>query len=240
MYKFQSLIIITRTIVVLVVISLCACSSANFSTDSIDVTTLAESDIDGVIELQQEIVMRHLKQLMLKLYRRNPAGRYDKNIRSVGKSVDHVFAYPFDGGFPQWEGWDPDQIIYLAFEDSYIGSDRILPLIVGLRRMLMASYGNQTEFYFFTSIDQQKLYDSARNIEAAAWMLGNRRNADGKLFLLSDSWQGEPRNLSYQRLIGQMISTQDNLAEVISHKTGRLIKNTIVNAASMVLIPIPI
>ena len=152
MCKFQPLMIIVRTIVLLGAISLCACSSV-LSTDSVDITALAESDIDGVIELQQEIVMRHLKQLMLKLYRRNPAGRYDEHTRNVEKSVDHVFALPFDGGFPQWDGWDPDQIIYLAFDDSYSGRDRVLPLIVGLRRMIMASYGNQTEFYFFTSIN---------------------------------------------------------------------------------------
>jgi len=204
----------------------------------IDVAALAETDIDGVVELQQQKVMRDLKLLMLKLYRRNPKGRYDKDSRTIEQSVDHVFAQPFDGGFPQWQGYQPDTIIRLAFEDSYTGSDRILPLIVGLRRMLMASYGNQTEFYFFTTLDQQKLYNSARNIEVAAWLLGNARNTDGELFILSDSWQGEPRNLSYQRLIGKMIATQENLAEVISHKTGRLIKNSIVGTASMIFIPI--
>ena len=46
------------------------------------------------------------------------------------------------------------------------------------------------------------------------------------------------RNLSYQRLIGRMIATQDNLAEIIAHKSGRLIKTVVVKAASMVFLPI--
>ena len=60
----------------------------------------------------------------------------------------------------------------------------------------------------------------------------------GKLFLLSDSLENERRNLSYQRLFGQMIATQDNLADIVAHKTGRLIKTVVVKAASLMFLPI--
>jgi hypothetical protein len=56
--------------------------------------------------------------------------------------------------------------------------------------------------------------------------------------MLSDSLAGEKRNLSYQRLIGRMIATQDNLAQIVSHKTGRIIKTVVVRAATMVFLPI--
>jgi hypothetical protein len=104
--------------------------------------------------------------------------------------------------------------------------------------MLMASYGNNTEFYYFTSIDQQKLYDSARNIEIAAWLLAEGKNAQNEPLILSDSLEDESRNLSFQRLIGKMIATQDNLAIIVSEKTGRLLKTIVVQAASMAFLPI--
>ena len=129
-------------------------------------------------------------------------------------------------------------IIRIALDETYQGKDRVLPVIFGLRKMLMASYDNHTEFFYFTSIDEQKLYNSARNIEVAAWMLAEKRDINGELLLLSDSFAGEHRNLSYQRLFGEMIATQENLAEIIARKNGRLIKTVVVKAASMMFLPI--
>ena len=206
--------------------------------DEAGISRLAKSNIDEVIELHQRIVITHLKRLMIKLYKRNPSARHDKDQRSIEASVEAVFTKPHDHAYPQWKDLKPTELIHLAIEPEYQGGDRVLPFIAGLRSMLMASYDNHTEFYFVTSIDQQKLYNSARNIEISAWMLAERRDLDGELLLLSDSLAEEQRNLSYQRLIGRMIATQDNLAEIISHKTGRLIKMVVVKVASMMFLPI--
>lgn len=202
------------------------------------VTRLAKSDINEVIEIHQRAVMRDLKALMIKLYYRNPYGRHDKTRRSIEDSVALVFSKPIDEAFPQWQNITPTDVVRIALDPTYQGSDRILPFIFGLRKMLMASYDNHTEFYYLTSIDQQKLYNSARNLEIAAWMLAENRDINGKLLILSDSLDHEQRNLSYQRLIGRMISTQDNLAEIMSHQTGHLIKTVVLKAASMVFLPI--
>ncbi|NQY26986.1 MAG: hypothetical protein HRT92_07395 [Piscirickettsiaceae bacterium] len=206
--------------------------------DNSGLSRLAKSDIDEVIEYHQRAVIRDLKKLMIKLYKRNPGGRHDKEIRSIEASVDLVFSRAHDKAYPQWNRLIGTDIVRIALDASYQANDRVLPFIVGLRKMLMASYDNHTEFYFVTSIDQQKLYNSARNIEISAWMLAERRDLDGELLLLSDSLAEEQRNLSYQRLIGRMIATQDNLAEIISHKTGRLIKMVVVKVASMMFLPI--
>jgi hypothetical protein len=69
-------------------------------------------------------------------------------------------------------------------------------------------------------------------------MLAENRDVHGKLLLLSDSLEQENRNLSFQRLIGQIIATQDNLATIMANKSGRLLKNVVVTAASMVFLPI--
>ena len=131
----------------------------------------------------------------------------------------------------------PTDIIRLALDERFQG-DRVLAYIIGLRKMLMASYDNHSEFFYLTSIDQQKLYNSARNIEIAAWLLAKKRDSEGNLLMLSDSLSGEVRNLSYQRIFGKMIATQDNLAQIIAQKNGRINKTFVVRAATLAFLPI--
>lgn len=202
------------------------------------VSRLAKSDIDEVIELHQHAVMQDLKELMIKLYHRNPNQRFDKAKRTIESSVDLVFKRPYYYGYKHWEAMAGTDIIRLALDPDYHVNDRILPLIVGLRKMLMASYDNQTAFYFLTDLNEQKLYNSARNIEIAAWLLSENKDRHGRLLIMSDSVDSESRNLSFQRLIGKMIATQDNLASIISFKEGRMLKTVVIRAASMAFLPI--
>ena len=203
----------------------------------VTVSSLAKSQIDDVIELHQQRLMQDLKTLTLKLYQRNPSQRHDRHMRTLEDSVARLFIYPANVGFANWDGFESTEIIRLALTEDYDG-DRVLAFTVGMRRMLMASYNDQTEFYYLSSVDQQKLYNSARNIEIAAWMLAEKRDANGKRLLLSDSLQDESRNLSFQRIIGGMIATQDNLAAIIAQKNGRMVKTVMVQAASMMFLPI--
>ncbi|WP_292362765.1 hypothetical protein, partial [Methylophaga sp. UBA1464] len=179
-----------------------------------NISSFAKSNIDDVIELHQQRLMQDLKTLTIKLYQRNPNQRHDRHLRTLEDSVARLFIYPANVGFDKWDGFEPTEIIRLALTEDYDG-DRVLAFTVGMRRMLMASYNNQSEFYYLSSVDQQKLYNSARNIEIAAWMLAEKRDENGKRLLLSDSLQEESRNLSFQRIIGGMIATQDNLAAII-------------------------
>jgi hypothetical protein len=214
----------------------CATGSGQGRSDGLE--RLAKSDIDEVIELHQQVVMQDLKKLMIKLYKRNPGLRYDRELRDIKASVDLTFSRPYNFNYAEFKHIQrPTDIVHLALEENYQG-DRVLAFIVGLRRMLMASYDNHSEFFYLTSIDQQKLYNSARNIEIAAWMLATSRDRQGQLLILSDSLADEKRNLSYQRLIGGMIATQDNLAKLIAQKTGRIIKTVVVRAATVMFLPI--
>lgn len=205
--------------------------------DAGGIERFGKSDIDEVIELHQNTVINDLKTLMIKLYRRNPSQRQDKQSRSIEDSVALVFSMPLENLHPLWRHKKGTEIIRLAFDDNYHG-DRVFALMVGLRKMIMASYDNHTEFYYFTSIDEQKLYNSARNIEVAAWMLAEKKAKNGQPYLVSDSLEDGRRNLSYQRLIGKLIATQDNIANIVAHKEGRIIKTVVVQAASLMFLPI--
>ncbi|NNG14634.1 MAG: hypothetical protein HKM22_05685, partial [Gammaproteobacteria bacterium] len=127
--------------------------------------------------------------------------------------------------------------IQLAFDEEYQG-DRVMALVIGLKSMLAAAYGDKKEFFIIDELDPQKLYNSARNIEITVWRLSQRSQANGELFLISNEMNGRVKNLSFERLFGEMISLQDTMAVIIAEKTQRTIKNVIQRLASAVFLPI--
>jgi hypothetical protein len=199
---------------------------------------IAKSDVDMVSEVHQKAVLDSLRLLTEKLYKRNP-----KEWRKSGQaSADAAAARLFDGVPRKYlvlDGRRGSDAIYLAFDDNYSG-DRVLAFCFGLKEMLLASYGNKTEFFLTDDLDPQKLYNSARNLEIAAWKLANTRNARGEPFLLSNEAEGPVKNLSFEREFGKMIAGQDTLARIIAEKTNRSIVHVAQSVATAVFLPIPI
>jgi hypothetical protein len=105
--------------------------------------------------------------------------------------------------------------------------------------MIMKSYNYKTKFYMIDSVDPQKLYNCARNIEIAMWKLSNDRDSKGELFLMSNALsEKEIINLSYERLFGKLIATQDNIAIIMAGKKNRTIKTVIQRMATAIFLPI--
>jgi len=109
--------------------------------------------------------------------------------------------------------------------------------MVGLTTMVQYSYNNQKEFFMFDNLDQQKLYNSARNIEILVWRLANKRNKENESYLLTNSMADEPANLSFERLFGQMIAVQDMMARIVADRTNRTINHVMQTLASAVFLP---
>ena len=61
---------------------------------------------------------------------------------------------------------------------------------------------------------------------------------NGELYLYTNSLPGEVPNLSYERLLGKLIATQDSIAIIIAGKTNRAIKTVIQTMATAVFLPI--
>ena len=95
-----------------------------------------------------------------------------------------------------------------------------------------------TEFYLTDTLDPQKLYNSARNIEIAAWKLANARDARGQPLLISNETSGDVLNLSFEREFGKMIAYQDVMAEVAAQRTNRIIRRVVQTVAAAVFLPI--
>ena len=201
------------------------------------VQSLAKGDIDNVLYIYVHEVRKLLRELMVKLYKRNPNQLKKSPFNDIDKNVSRVFDRHHDWSFKQLDYKEGVDAIKMTFDDDYHG-DRVFSFIVGLSSMLMASYGDKTDFYMLDDIDGQALYNSARNIEIAVWMLSNNRNKQGELFLYSNSLPNEEAYLSYERLFGKLIANQDTIAIIVESKNKRLIKKVFQKMATAVFLPI--
>lgn len=226
-------------------LALAACSGkpiqrkdGSVSERPLSLAVIAKGDIDDVTELAQRESVAGLKRLAGKLYRRNPAELKKSGGQSPGAAVDGIFDPLNHWHLSPRRGLDWQASINDAFREEFAG-DRVEALMQGLLTMVMASYNHKTEVYVLDSLDPQKLYNAARNIEIAAWRLSNARNAVGEPLLLSNGIDADGvANLSFEREFGRLIATQDLIALVIEDKTSRAIRFGVINAASLVFLPI--
>jgi hypothetical protein len=235
-FKYQA-IFLTVVIVLLASCTLPTRNSSNISDRPFHIRDLAKSDVDMVLEMQINYSMEYLKELMMKLYKRNPKELRKGRGQSRERAVARVFGRGRTGNFPSLQGKRSVDAMRLAFDDNYHG-DRVLALIEGLRGMLLDSYNGKREFFLLDELNPQKLYNAARNIEIAAWKLNHDRDANRQLYLIANETGGAVQNLSFERLLGKMIAVQDSTARFVAQSTNRRIKNVIQAIAAAVCIPI--
>ncbi len=198
---------------------------------------LGKTDIDNVLDVHIAQSQKLLRQLMFKLYKRNPRELKKSNYQLPQEQAVRLFDLEHDWHFPELSGKIDVEAIKLTFDERYEG-DRVFALVAGLLSMVMKSYDYKSEFYMFDSIEPQALYNCSRNIEIAVWRLSNSYDDDGELFLYTNSLPGEQTNLSFERLFGKLIGTQDNIAYIIAGKKNRTIKGVIQRMATAVFLPI--
>ncbi len=197
---------------------------------------LAKSDIDMVSDIHWQTADGLVQGLMKKLYLRNPNELRKNNGKTIEQLQRQLRNLPLDQqtrslGVGNLAAMD------LALSQDYQG-DRVFALIAGLRGMISDAYGYQSSFYLTDSIDAQKLYNSARNVEILAWKLNQAINYGGEPLILSNSVETGSVNLSYERLFGKLIANQDTLAKVMEDKTQRTVNRITHGVISMTFIPI--
>jgi len=202
------------------------------------ISQIAKSDIDNVLDTHIQQSQKLLRELMIKLYKRNPRELKKSELKLIEEQLVRLFELEHTWDFPELEGKYDVELISLTFNKDYQG-DRVFAFVAGLMSMIMKSYNYQSEFYMFDTVEPQKLYNCARNIEIAVWKLSNNLDTNGEPFLYSNSLQGEEViNISYERLFGKLIGTQDNITEIMSGKNNRTVKTVIQKMATAVFLPI--
>ena len=108
----------------------------------------------------------------------------------------------------------------LALTPDFAG-DRVAAFIYASADMIIAAHDGKTEFFLVDSLDAQHIYNAARNMEIAVWMLGTRRNTTGQPLLLADDMGSGVRNLSFEREFGKIVGRLDLLATFMTEKYRR-------------------
>jgi hypothetical protein len=197
---------------------------------------IAKSGIDLVADAHRQETQHLLEELSLKLYRRNPRELAKTPGMTASRRMRQLFDPEHDldrAAFQDRRGAD---LLNLCFDEQFSG-DRVFALLVGLDDMLDSAYNHKDEFYILDRLDQQKLYNSARNIEILVWRLSNTTDNRGELFILTNSLPGEPANLSFERLFGKLIAIQDMMARIMEDRTNRTI-NKMVHTAGTSFLPV--
>lgn len=206
--------------------------------DKSTISQLAKADVDRMADVEIRENTQSLRLLMLKLYKRNPQELRKSTSDPIEKMVDWVFdgAAQHHYQFPELNNLVTTDAIFLTFNPEFKG-DRVLSFIVGLHTMLLKAHNDKNEFYFMDSLDPQRIYNVARNIEIAVWKLSNARNENGMLYLLSNEINDHEKNLSFEREFGKMIGRTDLYAITLAEKSQRLISRVVQNLATAFFLP---
>ncbi|MEZ9524902.1 hypothetical protein [Enterovibrio norvegicus] len=227
---------VRHCLIMVCVFVLSACSS---NSRPFDIKNLAKSDMDLITDIHIAEARTLTQSLMVKLYKRNPRELAKVPNQTVTSRLESVMTIERPVyGYPELGYVDGVDALHLAFSARFEG-DRVFALMVGVTGMLSSSYNHQLEFFILDDIDQQKLYNSARNLETVAWLLNTRKSPEGEPLLLGNGLtiDGTP-NYSFERTLGQMIIIQDMMAKMVSDSTNRAINQVVHGVASMTFFPI--
>lgn len=230
--------IVLLAVALLTVLTACAGTSGRGpkGTTGFDPAQLGKTDVDRIADAHRREVLASLRVLAEKLYRRNPREWKKTGQPSMEAALGRLFESRYAWRLPEFNGRQGTDLVLLALGDDYPG-DRVAALIGGLGHMLHAAFDEKTEFFMTDDLDPQKLYNSARNLEIAAWKLGNARDAGGRLCLLSNEMNPE-HNLSFEREFGKMIGNLDLLAAFIADKKQRGIAKVLQQVATAMFLPV--
>jgi hypothetical protein len=183
---------------------------------------LAQSDVNRMATLGMRDNLASLMLLADKLYRRNPA-EWRKTVPTREAALAKLKA-AIDSGtpWPELQGRRDIAALSLALGPDFKG-DRVAAFIAASADMLVTAHGNKTSFYLTDPLDAQYIYNAARNIEIAVWLLASRKNAQGQPLLLSDEINERERNLSFEREFGKIIGRLDLLSVVLTEKYRRAV-----------------
>jgi hypothetical protein len=200
-----------------------------------DLRYLAKTEIDRVVDADRAEVMAGLRRVAEKLYKRNPREWKKSGHASMAAALDQLFSGRVD--FPELEGRQEGTAALFAFSPDYHG-DRVLGVMAGLLGMVYAAFEHKDDFYVLDSLNEQKLYNCARNIEIAVWKMSSTRTASGELLLLSNELDPHNPNLSFEREFGRVIGMLDLLSTIVADRNGRTITRFTQSIATAVFLPV--
>lgn len=205
---------------------------------SYELKNIAKSDVDLVTDEFIDESRRLVRELMVKLYKRNPGELAKIPGMTIDMRLAQLRTTRGQLDFVELAGRQETEALELVFNPQFKG-DRVFALVVGLGGMLRHAYGYNHESFLFDSLSPEPLWTSAHNVEVLAWRLRNNRKANGEHWLVTSEYQGVTDNLSFERLLGKLIVLQEMMARIAGDADDRRVTK-VFHTAGSVFIPLPI
>jgi hypothetical protein len=212
---------------------LCLCSCGGY-----EIKNLAKSDIDLVADEFIEETRSAVRELVVKLYKRNPVQLQKNPGMTIEGRLAQLTVHRNELNFVELGGKQGIEAMLMAFDPDFTG-DRVFALVVGLGSMLREAYSYKSEMFLTDQLDARVLRVSARNVEVLLWRLKNTRKPDGEHYIITHEYDGVVDNLSFERLFGKIIILQEMMARIAGDADDRTVTGA-VHAMSRVFIPLPI
>ena len=196
---------------------------------------LAKTEIDRLADTARAEVVDNLLLIADKLYKRNPREWKKAGLASREAALERLkwrASVP-----PELQGRREGLAAMLAFRDDYAG-DRVAALMFGLLTMADAAFNYKDDFYMFDSLDEQKLYNFARNVEIAVWKLNSGKDANGEPYIVANELDPNNRNVSFERDFGRVIGLDDFFSRIIADKNGRTVTRFTQSVATAIFLPV--
>lgn len=192
------------------------------TTEDMSFDQLGQTDFNRTVTIAMRDNLDSLTRLLEKLYRRNPREWRKSGAPDLQAAIDQGRKAIETGQAPaSLQGLRDIQILSVALDPGYRG-DRVSAFVLGLADMVIQSHGGKTRFYVSDVLDAGHVYNAARNIEIAAWLLTTRHDAQGNPLLLANEMSAEATNLSFEREFGQLIGRLDLVANLLDENIRRV------------------
>lgn len=207
-------------------LTLAACASApegaSPSGEAMSFDQFAQTDFNRTATMAMRDNLDSLGRLLEKLYRRNPSEWRKAGFVDIQAAIGQGKARIQVGEIPaDLDGLRDIEVLSVAMDPAYQG-DRVAAYVLGMADMIISAHGDKTRFHLSDAINAQNVFNAARNVEIAAWMLANRRDAQGRPLLLSNEIGNGVTNLSFEREFGGIISRLDLVAELLDENLRRV------------------
>ncbi|CAB5707086.1 Uncharacterised protein [Delftia tsuruhatensis] len=187
---------------------------------SFEAGELVQSDSNRMATLAMKENLDSLFRIMDKLYLRNPS-EWKKTAESREAAAAYVrIAILERQPWADLRGQRDVVALSLALQPDFTG-DRVASFIHALADTIITAHGDRTSFTLVHGLDPQLLFNAARNVEVANWILNSRRNAGGGPLLLSNHLGDDARNLSFEREMGKIIGRLDLMANYTTERYRR-------------------
>jgi len=191
-------------------------------TEAMSADQMGQTDFNRTLTVAMRDNLDSMNDLLDKLYRRNPREWRKAGMASHDAAVQAVRRAIEERAPPRGlEGLRDVQILAVALDPAYQG-DRVAAFVYGMADTVIAAHGGKTRFYASDLLDGQRVYNAARNVETAAWLLSSRRDAQGGPLLLANEMSDDAVNLSFERQFGAIIGRLDLIASLLGENTRRI------------------